>query len=266
MMHPSRRRQGSTWQWLWRSTVLGILTAGALTGCAGGLRPPAATLPAPPVTRTRPDAGDVAIGVLREGWHTGFVLPIGETDAPLRDLRHWFPQARYLAFGWGNRAFYTAAHRGVGTALAALLPSTSALFVHGLPTTPKSALPVDSKLRWVCASATEVSKLDIYLGYYVKKAPDGRPISIEPGPWRNSRFFASTGTYDAFHTCNTWTMAGLAFAGLPVNAKGVLFSGQVMTRTRGLPTCARPSMKRQGAAPLAQARPGSLAHATATAG
>ncbi|MGH8190314.1 MAG: DUF2459 domain-containing protein [Rhodanobacteraceae bacterium] len=241
-MRTSRQSRSSTWRWF-RSTAVVLVTVGALAGCVGGLRPPAAAVQIPLASRTPNHGEDVAIGVVREGWHTGLVLPVAEIDSSLHELHHWFPNAKYLAFGWGNRAFYASKRRGLGTVLAALLPSRSAIFIHGLPNAPEKALPPGSELRWVCASATEVSKLDVYLAYYLPKTPGGQLVSIDQGPWRHSRFFASTGRYDAFHTCNTWTMTGFEFAGLPVSAKGVVFAGQVMTRIRALPTCVEPSGK-----------------------
>lgn len=182
----------------------------------------------------------LAVGILREGWHTGVVIPVAEAGPGLSALRRWFPNAEYVAFGWGNRAFYTATHPGPGAAIAALLPSRSAMLVEGLPARPKQALPTDARLRWVCASPREVARLDAYLHDYLAPNADGQPTSIAPGSWPDSRFFAAEGTYDAFHTCNTWTLAGLAFAGFPVHAEGVVFSAQVTRRTESLPACPAP--------------------------
>lgn len=221
--------------WVWASVA--ITTAGMLAGCAGGLLPPDVSAPtrAPPHAST--NGAEVTIGVLKEGWHTGLVVPVAEMSPSLSGLHHWFPKAKYLVFGWGNRAFYTARHPGLGAALSALLPSASVVFVRGLPRSPETVLPPGAELRWVCAFPEEVSKLDTYLGYYLRKGPSGRAISVGTGPLPDSRFFASTGTYDAFHTCNTWTVAGLEFAGLPVSAEGIVFAGQVMSEIRTLRAC-----------------------------
>ncbi|HET8700149.1 MAG TPA: DUF2459 domain-containing protein, partial [Nitrococcus sp.] len=101
----------------------------------------------------------------------------------------------------------------------------------------EKALPPGAELRWVCVSPSGVSKLDAYLGDYLQKGRSGWLISVGPGPLPDSRFFASPGTYDAFHTCNTWTVAGLEFAGLPVSAEGIVFAGQVMSEIRALRSC-----------------------------
>ncbi|HYW03341.1 MAG TPA: DUF2459 domain-containing protein [Gammaproteobacteria bacterium] len=181
-----------------------------------------------------PGRARASIGVLREGWHTGLVLPAGELDPPLAGLRKAFPRARYLAFGWGDRAYYTKGHPGFGTALSALFPSASVLFVRALPARPADALPKDASLHWLCVLPAQVRRLDRYIGHYLRRGPHGRPRLVGRGGWPRSRFYASAGRYDALHTCNTWTAAALEYAGLPVHAGGVAFAGQVLSRTRSL--------------------------------
>lgn len=175
--------------------------------------------------------------MLVEGWHTGLVIPAKALGPGLNGLRETYPQARYLAFGWGNRAYYTAPHPGSGSALRALLPSVSVLYVRALPAMPSKTLPLGSSVHWLCASALGMRKLDTFLAHYVRRKRDGQPIRLERGPWPHSEFFASTKHYDALHTCNTWTAAALSFAGLPVRSTGVLFAHQVMSQIRNLHGC-----------------------------
>jgi hypothetical protein len=224
-------------------SAVAVTAAAMLAGCAGALLPSVAMTPAPPphFASAHPE---VHVGVLDEGWHTGLVLPAGALGPSLAPLRQWFPEATYLAFGWGSRDFYMTPRPGSGTALSALLPSSSVVFVRALPGgAPRTALPSTAELRWLCASAAEAWRLDAYLGAYLQRGEGGRPISVGPGPSPGSRFFASPGAYGAFHTCNTWTIAGLEFAGLPVSARGVVFAGQVMSEIRRLRSCDGPATK-----------------------
>ncbi|MBN6743956.1 DUF2459 domain-containing protein [Acidithiobacillus sp. 'AMD consortium'] len=218
--------------------AIATLATAMLASCAPGLPPSVATKPVlPPPPHFLTNSTEVTIGVLDEGWHTGLVLPVGALGPSLDHLRHWFPEAKYLAYGWGNRNFYIATHPGPGMAIDALFPSSSVVFVEGLSKHPKNALPPDAHLRWICVSRTAVWRLDAYLGDYLRMGPSEDPVSLAPGPFPGSRFFASTGTYDAFHTCNTWTAAALKFADLPVSDEGVLFAGQVMSEIRPLRSC-----------------------------
>jgi hypothetical protein len=57
-------------------------------------------------------------------------------------------------------------------------------------------------------------------------------MRIADGPYPGSLFYASSGTYSGFYTCNTWTADALRVGGLPVSSDGVLFAGQVMDRAR----------------------------------
>lgn len=102
---------------------------------------------------------------------------------------------------------------------------------------PRNAFPHAVELRWVCFTSGEVRRLAVFLNAYLHKHRDGHPIDLGSGPLPNSRFFDSLGSYDAFYTCNTWTIAALAFSGLPVKTQGVVFAGQVMTEVRSLPRC-----------------------------
>lgn len=188
--------------------------------------------PPPPLTsgagRPLPE-----IGVLIAGWHTGIVLPIGEVG-PLMPLLQVDPQAKYLSFGWGNRRFYMAARPRSGDALAALFRSRSVLFVQAMST--PADLPGDAQIRWVCVNRQQLWRVDSYIEESLSR-PDGKPVDLGPGPLPESRFYASVGHYSAVHTCNTWTVAALQYAHLPVHAGGVIFAEQAGRRTRKLHAC-----------------------------
>lgn len=196
------------------------------------------TGPPPPVfLASGTNHAPFAIGVLVAGWHTGFVLPAGELG-PLKPLLQGNPRATYLSFGWGNRRFYMAAHPGSGDAVAALFRSPSALFVQGISTAAELST-VDAQIHWVCADREELWRVDRYIkaSLYL---PDGKTVDLGRGPLPESRFYASTEHYSAVHTCNTWTVAALQYAGLPVRAGGVIFADQAAARIRALRTCPAP--------------------------
>jgi uncharacterized protein (TIGR02117 family) len=195
----------------------------------------------PPNTGRRPPSfaapgkipAPIPIGLLVAGWHTGIVLPAQQLG-PLTSLLH-DPQARYLSFGWGNRRFYMAAHPGSGDALAALFSSPSVLFVQAAAT-PADLLAGDERIHWICADRNELRRVEVYIEQSLSR-PGGAPVDLGPGPLPDSRFYASTAHYSAVHTCNTWTIAALEYAGLPVSASGILFASQADRRVRQLRTC-----------------------------
>jgi uncharacterized protein (TIGR02117 family) len=217
---------------LYVSLAVAVVVSAPLAGCATPLPPIDESELAAPPRLVQPAAAGLRIGVLDAGWHTGLVFSARDLGAHLLGLRRSFPEADYLVIGWGEQGFYMAANPGVGTALRALFPAPSVLFVQGLAEPPTYV-----EVRWLCLSPVQGGRLDAYLARYLRTRANGEPIDLGPGLAADSRFFASTGTYDAFHTCNTWTAAALEYAGLPVTAQGVLFAGQVMSAVRPLPAC-----------------------------
>ncbi len=185
-----------------------------------------------------PDDHSLEIGVLIAGWHTGIVLPAGELG-PLASLAQDNPQTKYLSFGWGNRRFYMAARPRSGDALAALLPSPSALFVQAASSPAGLSAASDARIDWVCLDRQQLWRADRYIEDSLFR-PDGRPVALGAGPLPESRFYASSTHYSGAHTCNTWTLAALQYAGLPVRATGAIFARQVSRRAQRLRACPAP--------------------------
>lgn len=223
---PAAGAQRVGWTGLW----IGLL----LSGCA---QMPAPTgTPPPSFVSSGANRLPLEIGVLIAGWHTGLVLSAGELGV-LSPLLRSDPQAQYVGFGWGNRRFYMAAHPGSGDAIAALLPSPSALFVQAAAD-PADLLANDAHIQWVCANREQLWRVDRYIEQSLLR-PD-RPVNLGSGPLPHSRFYASAEHYSGVHTCNTWTVAALQYAGLPISAGGVLFSSQVDGRVPALRVCPAP--------------------------
>jgi hypothetical protein len=196
---------------------------------------PGPTGPPPPAFGpSGADHGPLEIGVLIAGWHTGIVLPVSELG-PLASLLRNGAGAKYISFGWGNRRFYMSAHPGSGDALAALVRSPSTVLVQPAATA-SDLLASAIRIRWLCADRAQVWRVDHYIEQSLRRP--AHPVDLGPGPFPDSRFYASTGHYSAVHTCNTWTLAALEYAELPVSATGVLFAGQVDGRVSGLSACA----------------------------
>lgn len=220
---------------LLQAAVAGMM-AGLVAGCANAL-------PSPGVPQSIPSpisAHPLPIGVVDEGWHTGLILPAADIDSSLPGIRKWFPGAKYLLLGWGNRRYYMATHPGWLLGLKALFPSSSVILIQGLAENPQNAFLPDARIRWLCISRAGMAHMDAYLADYLQTGPKGGLRKLRHGPWADSWFFASTGTYDALHTCNTWTARALHIAGLPVNSEDVIFAGQVAAEVAALPSCVLP--------------------------
>lgn len=179
--------------------------------------------------------------VISNGWHTEIALPARALTGPLEVVRNAFPEARYFAFGWGERAFYMSPDPTWTEALRALLPARAALLVLGLGMAPPHAFVAGIHVAALPVSPSGLSTLAGFVWRSFKTTRSGSLQRLGPGPYPSSAFYAASGTYDGAHTCNTWTARALQTAGLPVRSQGVVFAGQVMRQLRAIGTDPAPS-------------------------
>ncbi|HTW26252.1 MAG TPA: DUF2459 domain-containing protein [Acetobacteraceae bacterium] len=188
-------------------------------------RSPAASEAAPqaPATDT--------VYVVGRGWHTDIGLPTAETGPSLAGPASDFPGARYLVFGFGEKGYLLSRDRGLFEMLTALLPSPGMILVTGLRDSPVAAFGAEHVVA-LRVTPEERQRVTRFIAAYLARDGAGRAQPIGDGPYSGSLFYASDGTYDGFHTCNTWTAEALRQAGLPVTATGILFADQVMAEAR----------------------------------
>lgn len=171
--------------------------------------------------------GDATLYVVGRGWHTDIGLPVEEVHGPLVSLERDFPGIRFMVFGFGERQYYMARDAGFGEMLSALLPSKSAILMTALRAPPEQAF-AEQQVVVLRVPQNAIDRIALLLWQALEKTADGTVLRLDEGPYPGSLFYASYETYDAFHTCNTWTARLLHEAGIPVDSRGVLFAGQVM--------------------------------------
>ena len=184
-----------------------------------------------PTTRVQPFAGSApqtdVIYVISGGWHTELGLSLEAVSDPLAALKPDFPGARYLVFGWGARDYYMAKKADIGDLLRAAASGPAVMLVISLQISPEGFFGA-SNVFVLPAAREGIQRLSEFLWDYLAVDKEGPPRRIGAGPYPQSVFYASTGTYNLGHTCNTWTAEALRVAGLPVSAAGVVFAGQVL--------------------------------------
>jgi hypothetical protein len=136
-----------------------------------------------------------------------------------------------LVIGFGQRAYLLHREPDLADMLAALAPGPGALLVTALRDTPQTAFPADDVVV-LRVSARGLARLTDFIAGSFERPPDGALHAIADGPYPGSLFYASTGTYSAGFTCNTWTAEALQTAGLPVHVAGVMFAGEVADQAR----------------------------------
>ena len=173
------------------------------------------------------------VHVIRRGWHTDIAVPAAGPLVPeLASLARDFPGVRYLVFGFGDRAYLMEPGAGPLATVRALLPGRGAILLTALAATPEEAFGLEAVVALPLAGE-EFRRLQQFLADSLDRgglAPGDRLRPLAAGPYPGSVFHASTITYAATYTCNTWTAEAIAVAGVPLRADGVLLAGQVMAR------------------------------------
>lgn len=180
-----------------------------------------------------PGPAAASIVVARRGWHTDVCMR-SEDSGPLKaSLAADFKGARFLCFGFGERQYVVTRTHSPLAALRALFPSQPAVLMTVLNAPPAAAFGRAS-VTPLAVTREGLAGLLAFLQQSIERDASGAPLRLGEGPYPGSEFFAATGTYDAFYTCNTWTTDALRSAGLPVGG-AVLFSGDLIYRVRQLP-------------------------------
>ena len=171
--------------------------------------------------------------VISGGWHTELGLPAGAISGQLAALKSEFPSARYLVFGWGARDYYMARNPGMADMLRALAPGPAVMLIIPLKMPPETFFGPSNTLI-LHVSRDGIERLSELLWSFLAADDEAAPHRIGAGPYTESVFYASTGTYNLSHTCNTWTAEALRVAGLPVSTAGVVFANQVLDQVQPL--------------------------------
>jgi uncharacterized protein (TIGR02117 family) len=152
---------------------------------------------------------------------------VGAINGPLAALKTEFPSAGYLVFGWGARDYYMARNPGIDDILRAVASGPAVMLVIPLKIAPEAFFGVSNAVV-IHVSPGGIERLSQLLWNYLATDEEGAPRGIGAGLYPESVFYASTGTYNVSHTCNTWTAEALRVTGLPVSATGVVFAAQVL--------------------------------------
>jgi uncharacterized protein (TIGR02117 family) len=166
------------------------------------------------------DPGTIRILLLSSQIHTDIAVPVEAVTAGgfdfLRDagLPLDNPNARWVLFGWGGRAFYVATPQMTDIRMGPLLKSftidDSVMHVEIVGALNES-LPGIAGL-----SVSEHGFQDMLA--FIRSSfaeKDGAPVRLEgTGYTPDDTFFEAVGSFNAVIGCNTWTARALRQAGL----------------------------------------------------
>jgi uncharacterized protein (TIGR02117 family) len=215
----------------WIAFIVGCLPVAAAILLTVACQPSPAVVSAS-AERPAPVAGGGAVYVTSNGWHTGIVVARTSLHPGSIPEAADFPDAPYLEFGWGDADYYPAPRPTLGMALGATLGANPAI-VHmaGLPAHP-GQVHRKAEVVELALSPDGIHRLVSYLDATFARAGARRIPASAPGLYSFSRFYPAIGEFNLLNTCNTWTARGLAAAGLPVEASGVVSAEDLMTQLR----------------------------------
>lgn len=183
--------------------LLALACALLVAGCAA----PTASMPARP--------GAAAIHLIGHGWHTGIAIAGADLPDDFPALAD-FPSAEQLEFGWGDAEYYPAQDPSVWLGIKALFwPTPSVLHVAEIRGEIAAAFPMSTIVR-IELSADGLHRLRDFIRAEFQLDPQGRPIAVARGLYGESRFYRARSSFYFPHTCNWWTAAALAAAGIPI--------------------------------------------------
>lgn len=177
---------------------------------------------APTGKPSAPSAEGVEIFLVSNGWHVDLVLPMRQdgqdwqADLPPSDFQAADPQAAWIAFGWGDRAFYLETAR-----FEDMRPLTAAKAMLGLGpavlhvTYAHKPAPGPTIARRVI-KRDQHRRLVAHLAEAFRRGAEGRPIAIPgSGYGQTDAFYEAQGAWGPRLTCNEWIAMALRQAEIP---------------------------------------------------
>lgn len=155
--------------------------------------------------------------LVSHGWHAGIVLRREDLFGKRWPIIDDFPHGEYLEIGWGDLEFYQNPEPGSWLMIRAVLqPTDSVLHVVGFEGEVTRYFPNSEVIR-IELPLENFRRLSQTIAASFELDGEGRPLSLGPGLYGNSRFYRSRESYHLFNTCNVWVARILRTAGLPVN-------------------------------------------------
>ncbi len=163
----------------------------------------------------------VEIYLLSNGVHTDVVVPLRNDQKDWSAFvspghtRSGSPDARFVAFGWGDKGFYlqtkTWADLKFSTALKALFFLSSTAMHVTYYYQPKES----ERCKKVCISPAQYRLLVKFIENSFQKTESGESIRIGNSAYfHNDAFYEGKGTYSLFYTCNTWANEAIKSSGM----------------------------------------------------
>ncbi len=161
----------------------------------------------------------ITIYIKTDGLHMDLVLPLHTAQYDwrnlLKDCSGYHKNHRFVAFGWGDRAYYLESKSPFYFNPLTAFNAMAYLSRSAMHLTFLAQMRTTKKCKAVKVSEKQYLKLVEYIKNSLKHNVKGCVEEIKGAAyWQNDAFFESEGKYSLFFTCNTWLNNGLREAGL----------------------------------------------------
>jgi hypothetical protein len=168
--------------------------------------------------------------VVGSGWHVDIGIPTDELTGPLTFYRDMFPGARTIIFGYAKRTFVTAPAHTISEYILGPVPGPAVIDVSGITVSPPEAYEPGTTV--VLSLPRDGARLlSDFIWNDLDKTSSGQPRLVARGSYPGSLLYGARSEYSLLHTCNNWAASLLQAAGVHVSSGGVIFSGQLMSRS-----------------------------------
>ena len=183
-----------------------------------------------------------AVRVVSNGWHAAIVVRrIALVETGLVPEADDFPNAAFIEFGWGDRAYYPTPEPTLGMTLdAALRPTPAVMYMAGYARPPKGVYDGADIVSVPMPRQAFRHMVRAVAGYF-DRGEEKRSDIFARGPRPNSNFYRAHGRFHLFNNCNTWTARVLRAGGVNMSPAGVIMASQLMSSLRATLPLDQPS-------------------------
>jgi len=160
---------------------------------------------------------EVTIYIKTNGVHTDLVVPVRNNqmdwskEVKFSNTLSTDTTFNYLAMGWGDKGFYMETPTWADLKASVAFKAATGLSSTAIHATYYTAVKEDSDCVKIEISREQYARLIKYIGDSFRKDANGHFINIKTNAnyGKTDAFYEAKGRYSLFHTCNSWTNAGL---------------------------------------------------------
>ncbi|MET0298120.1 MAG: TIGR02117 family protein [Flavitalea sp.] len=164
---------------------------------------------------------DVDIYIRTNGVHTDIVVPVEN------EYYDWSKQIlfsntiskdtsyNWLGIGWGDKGFYLETPTWADLKVSTAFKAAFALSTSAIHATFYKNIQVDTSTRKITISREQYARLNEYILNSLQINDQKQPIFINTNAvyGKSDAFYEAKGSYNLFHTCNTWANNALKSCG-----------------------------------------------------